>query len=317
MAGTAVASKPILLVVDDNPDVLGAIASDLRARYGEQHEVSVARSGADALDLLQNAQEQSDPVALVLADQRMPRQTGSDVLAEAHRFAPSAKRVLLTLQEDADAGLQAINAGQADDFLVKPWEQPERLVFPLLDDLIQDWRAGSYHLHDGILVVGSPWSPASHQARDFLARNLTPYRWLDVATDEGRAFAERIAPGQAHRALVVFPDGSCLVEPSNAALAEKVGLRTHAEQRFYDLLIVGAGPAGLAAAVYAASEGLAAALVEVEAPGGQAGTSSRIENYLGFPAGLSGSDLARRAVAQARRFGAELLTAQQAVAVRL
>ncbi len=311
------ASKPILLVVDDNPDVLGAIAVDLRGRYGDQHEVRVARSGANALDLLRDAQERSDPVALVLADQRMPRQAGSDVLAEAHRLAPNAKRVLLTLHEDADAGLQAINAGQADDFLVKPWEQPERLAFPLLDDLIQDWRAGSYHSVDGIRVLGSPWSPAAHQARDFLARNLVPYRWLDVETDEGRAIAERVAPGQGHRALVAFPDGSTLIEPSNAALAEKAGLRTHADQRFYDLLIVGAGPAGLAAAVYAASEGLHTALVEVEAPGGQAGTSSRIENYLGFPAGLSGSDLARRAVAQARRFGAELLTSQEAMGVRL
>jgi thioredoxin reductase (NADPH) len=311
------ANKPILLVVDDNPDVLGAIAGDLRTRYGDQHEVRSARSGSDALDLLRDAQGRSDPVALVLADQRMPRQAGQDVLAEAHRLAPSAKRVLLTLHEDADAGLQAINAGQADDYLVKPWEQPERRAFPLLDDLIQDWHAGSYDSVNGIQVIGSRWSPASHQVRDFLARNLVPYRWLDVETDEGRGIAERVAPGQAHRALVVFPDGTTLDEPSNAALAEKAGLRTHAEQRFYDLLIVGAGPAGLAAAVYAASEGLHTALVEVEAPGGQAGTSSRIENYLGFPAGLSGSDLARRAVAQARRFGAELLTSQEATGVRL
>jgi thioredoxin reductase (NADPH) len=310
------ASKPILLVVDDNPDVLGAIAVDLRARYGDQHEVRVARSGAEALDLLRDAQERSDRVALVLADQRMPRQAGSAVLAAVHRLAPNAKRVLLTLHEDADAGLQAITAGLADDYLVKPWEQPDGRAFPLLDDLIQDWRAGSYRAVDGILVIGSPWSPASHQARTFLARNLVPYRWVDGETAEGRRLAERVAPGQAHQALVVFPDGSLLVEPSNAALAEKAGLQTHAVQRFYDLLIVGAGPAGLAAAVYAASEGLRTALVEVEAPGGQAGTSSRIENYLGFPAGLSGSDLARRAVAQARRFGAELLTSQEVQGLR-
>lgn len=310
------ASKPILLVVDDNPDVLEAIADDLRTRYGDQHEVRSARSGLDALGLLREAKGRGDAVGLLLADQRMPRQSGRDVLAEAHRLAPSAKRILLTLPEDADAGLQAINAGQADDYLVKPWEQPEQRAFPLLDDLIQDWHAGSFDAVNGIQVIGSRWSAASHQVRDFLARNLVPYRWLDVETDEGRGRAERVAPGQAHRALVVFPDGSVLNEPSHAALAERAGLRTHAEQRFYDLLIVGAGPAGLAAAVYAASEGLRTALIEVEAPGGQAGTSSRIENYLGFPAGLSGSDLARRAVAQARRFGAELLTSQEVKGVR-
>jgi thioredoxin reductase (NADPH) len=308
--------KPILLVVDDNPDVLGAIQGDLLARYGDQHGVRAARSGSAALDFLRDAQGKGDRVALVLADQRMPRQAGQDVLAETHRLAPAAKRVLLTLPEDEDAGLQAINAGQADDYVVKPWEEPERRAFPVLDDLIQDWRARSYESINSIQVIGSRWSAASHQVRDFLARNLVPYRWLDVETDEGRTIAERVAPGRAHRALVVFPDGTTLDEPSNTALAEKVGLRTHAEQRFYDLLIVGAGPAGLAAAVYAASEGLHTALVEVEAPGGQAGTSSRIENYLGFPAGLSGSDLARRAVAQARRFGTELLTTQEAKGVR-
>ena len=310
------ASNPILLIVDDNPDVRAAIERDLRTRYGDQHEIRSTPSGRDALGLLRDAQGRGDPVALVLADQRMPRQTGQDVLVEAHRLAPSAKRVLLTLHEDSEAGLEAINAGQIDDYLVKPWEQPERQAFPLLDDLIQDWHAGAYASRDGIQVIGSRWSPESHHARDFLARNLVPYRWLDVETDEGRRIAERVAPGQSHRALVVFPDGSALVEPTNAALAEKAGLRQHAEQRFYDLVIVGAGPAGLAAAVYAASEGLHTAVVEVEAPGGQAGTSSRIENYLGFPAGLSGSDLTRRAVAQARRFGAELLTTQEAKGVR-
>jgi thioredoxin reductase (NADPH) len=248
----------------------------------------------------------------VLADQRMPRQAGQEVLVEARRLAPTAKRVLLTLPEDADAGLEAINAGQADDYLVKPWEQTESRAYPLLDDLIEDWHARTYASRDGILVIASRWSPESHDVRDFLARNLVPYRWLDVETEEGRRAAERVAPGRSHRALVVFPDGSVLAEPSNAELAEKAGLRVRAQQPFYDLLIVGAGPAGLAAAVYAASEGLKTAVVEVEAAGGQAGTSSRIENYLGFPAGLSGSDLARRAVAQARRFGAELLTTQEA-----
>jgi thioredoxin reductase (NADPH) len=311
------ASKPILLIVDDNPDVRAVIADDLRTRYGDQHEVQSARSGAGALDLLREAQTAGERVALVLADQRMPRQSGQEVLAAVQQLAPNAKRVLLTLAEDADDGLQAINTGQADDYLVKPWEQPDRRAFPLLDDLIQDWHAGAYDAVTSIQVVGSRWSPASHQIRDFLARNLVPYRWLDVETGEGQRIAERIAPGSLQRALVVFPDGTFLEEPGTMALAEKVGLRTHAERRFYDLLIVGAGPAGLGAAVYAASEGLHTALIEVEGPGGQAGTSSRIENYLGFPAGLSGSDLARRAVAQARRFGAEFLTSQEARSLRL
>jgi thioredoxin reductase (NADPH) len=306
----------MLLIVDDNPDVREVVERDLRGRYGDGHEVRGARSGADALDLLRSAQHAGDPIALVLADQRMPRQDGRAVLAAARALAPTAKRVLLTLHEDAEAGLQAINAGQADDYLVKPWTQPEQRAFPLLDDLIQDWHAAAYPALDGVQVIGSRWAPAAYRVRDFLARNLVPYRWLDVETEEGRRIAQRVAPGQPHRALVVFPDGSALVEPDNAALAEKAGLQIRAAQRFYDLLIVGAGPAGLAAAVYGASEGLRTALVEVEAPGGQAGASSRIENYLGFPAGLSGSDLARRAVAQARRFGTELLTTQAAVGVQ-
>ena len=312
------AAKPVILVIDDNPDVLAAITGDLRARYGDLHEVRVARSGAAGLELLRDAAQREEPVALVLADQRMPRLVGQEVLVEAHRLVPRARRVLLTLPEDVDACLAAITAGQADDVLVKPWEQPDLRAFPLLDDLIQDWHAAAFPEVPVIQVIGSQWSPAAHQLRDFLARNLVPYRWLDVEEDAaGHALAERLAPGQADRTLVAFPNGTVLVEPSTTALAEQAGLPTRAAQRFYDLLIVGAGPAGLAAAVYAASEGLRTAVVEVEAPGGQAGTSSRIENYLGFPAGLSGSDLARRAVAQARRFGAELLTSQEAVALRL
>ena len=310
------ASKPILLVVDDNPDVREAVERDLRTRYGDQHDVRVAPSGAAALDQLRTAREVGDQVVLVLADQRMPRLDGRQVLVEARELAPSAKRVLLTLSEDAEVGLQAIDAGQADDYLVKPWAQPEQRAFPLLDDLIEDWHALTYPTAEGIEVIGSRWAPAAHRVRDFLARNLVPYRWLDVEEDEGRRTAQRLAPGRPVQALVAFPDGSTLDEPSNAELAEKSGLPTRAAREFYDLLIVGAGPAGLAAAVYGASEGLRTALVEVEAPGGQAGASARIENYLGFPAGLSGADLTRRAVAQVRRFGAELLTSRAAVAVK-
>jgi thioredoxin reductase (NADPH) len=311
-----VAAKPVFLVVDDNPGVLNAIEGDLRPRVGERHQLVAARSGAAALDLLRAAQQRGDAVALVLADQRMPRITGRELLGEVRDLAPTAKRVLLVLPEDAETGLQAINAGQADDYLLKPWEQPEQRAFPLLDDLLDAWHADARAAFDGIRVVGSRWSPASHRVRAFLGRNLVPYRWFDLETKEGRQLAERIAPGETHPALVVFPDGSALAQPTSAALAEKVGLRRQAEERFYDLVIVGAGPAGLAAAVNAASEGLRTVLVESEAPGGQAGTSSRIENYLGFPAGLSGGDLARRAVAQARRFGAEILTSQEATRVR-
>ncbi|HUX85535.1 MAG TPA: FAD-dependent oxidoreductase [Chloroflexota bacterium] len=310
------AAKPILLAIDDNPDVLAVIEADLTSHYGERFQVLAARSGDAALDRLRQAQQQGELVALVLADGRMPRRTGLDVLGEANRLAPTAKRVLLVLPEDSETGVQAINGAQADDYLMKPWEQPAQRAFPLLDDLLETWQASRRAVADGIRVIGSRWSPESHQVRDFLARNLVPYRWIDVETDEGRRLVERFAPGQSPLALVLFPDGSVLSEPANATLAAKVGLQTRAAQRFYDLLIVGAGPAGLAAAVYGASEGLRTALIESEAPGGQAGTSSRIENYLGFPAGLSGGDLARRGVAQARRFGAEILTSLEAKGVR-
>ena len=310
------AGKPVLLVVDDNPDVLGVIADDLRTRVGEQYQVLFARSGAAALVHVRAALQQGDSLALVLADQRMPRMTGQEVLEEVKPLAPRAKRVLLVLSEDTEVGLQAMNAGQADDYLVKPWEQGEEQAYPVVADLLESWREEMRPSFAGIQVIGSRWSPACHQVRDFLSRNLVVHRWIDVETEEGRRLAERLAPGEAHDVLVVFPDGTTFSEPLGAALAEKLGLPTHAEQRFYDLLIVGAGPAGLAAAVYATSEGLRTALVEHEAPGGQAGTSSRIENYLGFPAGLSGSDLTRRAIAQARRFGTELLTSQNATGIR-
>lgn len=313
---TSTAAKPIILVIDDNPDVLELIARDLRGRYGDVHDVRSSRSGEAGLELLRNAVADGTMITLVLADQRMPRQTGQQVLAEVKSLAPGAKRILLTLPEDIEVCLRAMSDSEIDDYLAKPWVEPERRTFPLLDDLIQEWHAGSFDLVTTIQVVSSQWSPAAHQIREFLARNLVPYRWLDVESDDGRTLVAREAPESARQTLVVFPDGTVLVEPTTAILAERVGLPTHAERRFYDLLIVGGGPAGLAAAVYGASEGLRTALVESESPGGQAGASARIENYLGFPAGLSGSDLTRRAVAQARRFGAELLTSQEAVGIR-
>jgi thioredoxin reductase (NADPH) len=254
-------------------------------------------------------------VALVLADQRLGRMSGREVLAAARTLVPAARRVLLVLPEDTPEALEAITAGQAHDYLVKPWAQPDVRIFPLLDDLLEDWQARVRAGGSALQVVGARWSPDAHRVREFLGRNLVPYRWLDVETPAGRRLADRLAPGETHQVLAVLPDGAVLAEPTLAALAEQVGLPTQSTQPFYDLVIVGAGPAGLAAAVYGASEGLRTAMVESEAPGGQAGGSARIENYLGFPAGLSGGDLTRRGVAQARRFGAELLTSRIATGV--
>ncbi len=314
----AAPDKPALLIVDDNPDVRTAIEEDLQGRYGEHFQVLSASSGASALDMLRDLRDRSTPVALILADDRMPRMRGTELLEQSRQLAPDARRVLLALFEDTADALQAINHGSAHDYLVKPWERLEERVYPLLDDLLEDWRASAGPVFAGVRVIGTRWSPRVHQVRDFLGRNQVPYRWLDLETDDAaRRLAERLEPGTPHLPLVVFPDGGHLAEPTLAELAARIGLQTRAEQPFYDLLVVGGGPAGLAAAVYGASEGLRTALIEREAPGGQAGTSSRIENYLGFPAGLSGGDLARRAVAQARRFGAEILAPQEVSAVVL
>jgi thioredoxin reductase (NADPH) len=305
-------SKPVLLIVDDNPDVRSAAEDDLRNRYGERYDVVSASSAADALEVLGKLRERATPVALILADDRMPRVRGTDLLERSRELAPDARRVLMALYEDTADALQAINRGSAHDYIVKPWERVDERVYPLLDDLLEDWRASARPVFAGVRVVGTRWSPQTHQLRDFLGRNQVPYRWLDLESDDvARRLVERVAPESPHLPMVLFPNGSYLAQPSTAELAEKIGLQTHAEQPFYDLLVVGGGPAGLAAAVYGASEGLRTALIEREAPGGQAGTSSRIENYLGFPAGLSGGDLTRRAVAQARRFGAEILSPQE------
>ncbi len=310
--------KPAILIVDDNPDVQSAVEHDLQTRYGDRYDVLSAGSAAAALQVLGELRERATPVALILADDRMPRMRGTDLLERARQFAPDARRVLMTLYEDTADALQAINRGSAHDYVVKPWERVEERIYPLLDDLLEDWRASARPLFAGVRVIGTRWSPQTHQVRDFLGRNQVPYRWLDLETDDAaRRIVERLEPDASRVPIVVFPDGSHLPQPTSAELANKIGLQTRAEQPFYDLLVVGAGPAGLAAAVYGASEGLRTALIEREAPGGQAGTSSRIENYLGFPAGLSGSDLARRAVAQTRRFGAEILSPQEVAGVAL
>jgi thioredoxin reductase (NADPH) len=311
-------ADPVILVVDDEPAVLRAVERELRGHFGAEYMVVAADSGEAALDVLRRLALRDTPVALLLVDQRMPGMTGIELLAAATELAPGARRVLLTAYADTDVAIRAINEVRLDQYLQKPWEPPEERLYPALDDLLSDWRATFRPAFEGIRLVGHRWSARAHEIKDYLARNLVPYRWVDVETDaeaDRLVGAAGIDPGRDP--LLVFPDGSHLLAPSNSEIAEKVGLRTRPDLRTYDLVIVGGGPAGLAAAVYGASEGLRTLLVEREAPGGQAGTTSRIENYLGFPSGLTGADLARRAVAQATRLGAELLTARGVDALRL
>ena len=314
-------AKPVILAVDDDPPVLRAVERDLRRQYGRDYRVLAADSGATALETLRQVALRSEPVALLVVDQRMPGMTGVDLLAEAIKLFPDVKRVLLTAYADTEVAIRAINAIRLDQYLMKPWDPPEEKLYPVLADLLDDWLAAFRPPFEGIRVVGHRWSARAHEIREFLARNQVPYRWLDVEADEeGRRLVESMggegAPG-TRLPMVVLADGTALPEPTNVEVAERVGLRTRAQQPFYDLVIVGGGPAGLAAAVYGASEGLKTLLLEREAPGGQAGQSSRIENYLGFPVGLSGADLARRAVAQASRLGAELLTPQEVSGLRI
>ncbi len=314
-------AKPVLLAVDDDPEVLRAVERDLRRRYAEHYRVMRADSGAAALEILRTLQKRNDSVALFLVDQRMPQMTGVAFLTEAKVLYPNAKRVLLTAYADTDAAIRAINEVQIQNYLLKPWDPPEQKLYPSIDDLLADWQANVRTPFEGVRVLGSRWSPQSFRIRDFLARSHVPYVFLDVTTEPPDPEAKRLTEAlgeEAHRLpRVFFPDGTNLAEPTPAEVAAKLGLRTQAEQDFYDLVIVGGGPAGLAAAVYGASEGLRTVMIEREAPGGQAGLSSRIENYLGFPSGLSGGDLARRAVMQARRFGVEILAPQEVVGLRV
>ena len=307
-------AKPILLSVDDDADVLRAIERDLRSQYGGDYRVLGSGSPEGALDLLKQLKLRSDDVALLLADQRMPRIDGVHFLQEAMRIYPDAKRALLTAYADTTAAIGAINQASIHYFFMKPWDPPTEHLYPQLDDLLGDWQASHHPAYSGIRVLGTRWSPRSYELRDFLARNHVPYQWIDAeisASDpETKLLLESLGPEATSLPIVLFPDGTKLLECIPAQVAQKVGLRTRAQTNFYDLAIVGGGPAGLAAAVYGASEGLHTVIVEREAPGGQAGMSSRIENYLGFPAGLSGGDLARRAVVQAQRFGVEILAAE-------
>jgi thioredoxin reductase (NADPH) len=308
--------KPVILAVDDEPTVLSAVARDLRREYGEQYRVMRADSGVTALELVRQLKLRNSPVALFLVDQRMPLVSGVDFLAEAIQYFPDARRVLLTAYADTEAAISAINDVALNHYLMKPWDPPEEHLYPVLTDLLDDWQASFAPPFEGIRVVGHQLSAQSHQIKDFLSRNLVPYQWLDVEIDEEAGDLLELSASDGSRLpVVLFPDGPPLTQPTNAEIAQRIGLKTRPVLPFYDLVIVGAGPAGLAAAVYGASEGLSTLLVEGEAPGGQAGTSSRIENYLGFPGGLSGGDLSRRAVAQASRFGAEILTPLEATGI--
>ncbi len=311
-------AKPVIWTVDDDPDVLRAVERDLRRHYGDRYRVISADSGDSALEGTKQLKLRNEPVALFLVDQRMPRMSGVEFLEKAIEFYPDAKRALLTAYADTDAAIRAINGAHIDHYLMKPWDPPEDRLYGVVDDLLDDWQASYQPVFQGVRVIGHQWSPHSTEIRDFLGRNFVPHQWLNIETDE--AAKQLIATAGADDSslpVVLFPDGSFLGKPATAAVAHKLGLKTKAEFPFYDLVVVGAGPAGLAAAVYGAADGLHTLLIEREAPGGQAGRSSRIENYLGFPVGLSGNDLARRAVAQARRFGVEILTPQEVRGVRI
>ena len=311
-------TKPILMTIDDEVHVLNAIARDLQAHYQQDYRIVKASSGREALEAVQEFKKRNTPVALFLADQRMPKMSGVEFLAEAIKLYPDAKKVLLTAYADTEAAIASINSIDLDYYLMKPWDPPEERLYPVLDDLLSDWLASVPVPYDGIRVAGTLWSAGSHNVKEFLARSQIPYKWLDVEKDsEAKALVEAIADDRARLPVVFFPDGDTLVDPDLRSLAEKVGLRAPAAQPFYDLIIIGAGPAGLGAAVYGASEGLRTAVIEKEAAGGQAGTSARIENYLGFPKGISGADLARRAATQAKRLGAEILTAQSVTSLRV
>ena len=311
-------AKPIVMTIDDEPHVLNAIARDLQGRYQKDYQIVKASSGAEALETVQVFKRRNTPVSLFLVDQRMPVMSGIEFLAEAIKFYPESKRVLLTAYADTDAAIASINAIGLDYYLMKPWDPPEERLYPVLDDLLSDWSASVSVPYDGIRLAGTLWSPSSHNVKEFLARSQIPYKWLDIERDsEARELVEASAEGRTRLPVLFFQDGSTLVDPDLRTLADKVGLTTRAEQPFYDLIIIGAGPAGLAAGVYGASEGLRTVVIEKDVAGGQAGTSARIENYLGFPKGVSGADLMRRAATQVQRLGAEILTAQEVTGVQV
>ena len=311
-------TKPIILTVDDEDQVRNAVERDLKRHYGKQFRIIKASSGGEGMETLQQLRQRGDAVALFLVDQRMPVMTGTEFMDVARHIYPEARKVLLTAYADTEAAISAINTVGLDHYLMKPWTPAEETLYPVLDDLLADWEATASMPYDGIRVAGTLWSASSHAIKDFLARSQIPYQFLDIERDsEARTMVEEVNQSEHRLPVVFFPDGGVLIEPTLTELAQRVGLRTEATEPFYDLIVVGAGPAGLAAAVYGASEGVSTLLIDSESPGGQAGTSSRIENYLGFPKGVSGADLARRASAQASRLGAEILSAQEVVGIDL
>lgn len=310
--------KPNILIADDEPAVLNAIYRDLNPRYAKDYKIVRADSGATALDAAQKLSTRGETIALFLVDQRMPRMTGTEFLEHVRGLFPDAKKVLLTAYADTEAAISSINKIGLDYYLLKPWDPPDERLYPILDDLLAEWRSASHIEYEGIRIAGTQWSLASHDAKEFFARYQVPYQFLDLEKDaKARLLVEGALNGQVKIPTVFFPDGSFLVQPTPRQLAEKIGLKTKPAREVYDLAIVGSGPAGLAAAVYASSEGLKTIVIEREAPGGQAGSSPKIENYLGFPSGLSGLDLTRRALTQAQRFGAEILATQQVVTLRI
>ncbi len=309
--------KPVLFALDDDPSVLNSVERDLRARYGQDYRVVPLNEGKAALAYLKKLEQRNETVALFLVDQRMPDMTGTEFLAEAIQEYPQAKRVLLTAYADSQAAIDSINEVGLNYYLMKPWHPPEERLYPILDELLEDWKAHVRLPYEGIRVAGTLWSLTSHEVKDFLTRHQIPYQWLDIEKDSAvRASVENVSE-DLKLPVIFFPDGSTLTQPDLTVLAEKVGLQTRAGLPFYDVIVIGSGPAGLAASVYAGSEGYKCLVIEKAAPGGQAGSSPKIENYLGFPTGISGDDLTRRAVSQAKRFGVEILSAQEAKSIEV
>jgi thioredoxin reductase (NADPH) len=313
-AGTA---RTAIITVDDDPGVSRAVARDLRRRYGEQHRIVRAESGDSALDALRQMKLRGDQVAVILADYRMPQMNGIEFLERAMDIYPGAKRVLLTAYADTDAAINAINVVDLDHYLLKPWDPPEEKLYPVVDGLLEAWEATDHRRVPETKVVGHRWSARSSEVREFLARNQVPYRWYASDEPEGQRLLEAAQADGRRLPVVITPDGEALIEPADAELASRVGLATTPSKDFYDLIVIGGGPAGLGAAVYGASEGLRTVLVERTATGGQAGQSSRIENYLGFPDGVSGAQLTDRARRQAAKFGAEVLTTRDVIGLEV
>jgi thioredoxin reductase (NADPH) len=310
------ANKPVILAVDDDASVLESVVRDLRNHYGREYRILQADSGPAALDVCRQLQQRGDAVALVVSDQRMPGMTGVEFLERSIEFAPAARRTLLTAYADTEAAIRAINSAKIHYYLTKPWDPPEEKLYPVLDDLLGTWCQGYKAPYEGLQVIGPRWSRKDHEVRDFLARNGVPFEWLNPESDDRVAdLLRKRNLDDSRLPVVLFPDGSALIQPTRTELASRVGLHIEAEKEFYDLIVIGAGLAGLAAGVYGASEGLRTLILEPAAPGGQAGSSSRIENYLGFPTGVTGAELAQRAYQQAMRFGVEFLT-QEAAGIR-